>query len=323
MGDASRVGEVRRWAAQITEELQWNETDAGRLAIVATELATNLVRHAQQGEIWIATRAAFHEVEIIAVDRGPGIDDVAQAMRDGMSTGSGSPGTGLGALSRMADDFDIQSSVGGTICVVRVRPGSAKRTSLSRALGVVCLAVPPETVSGDAWGVAADHDVLSVIVADGLGHGPLAGEAAQAAIHSFAQDPFAPLATQLQSSHRALQGTRGAAVLTVRVEGPVLEFCGAGNVMGRVFSGISDRAVLGQHGTVGVQIAKPIPSSLTRPEYAALVLYSDGITSRWKPQDYVALLGRDASLMAASILWHNTRNRDDATVVVIKAKESL
>ena len=323
MGDASRVGEVRRWAAQITEELQWNETDAGRLAIVATELATNLVRHAQQGEIWIATRAAFHEVEIVAVDRGPGIDDVAQAMRDGMSTGSGSPGTGLGALSRMADDFDIQSSVGGTICVVRVRPGSAKRMSLSRALGVVCLAVPPETVSGDAWGVAADHDVLSVIVADGLGHGPLAGEAAQAAIHSFAQDPFAPLATQLQSSHRALQGTRGAAVLTVRVDGPVLEFCGAGNVMGRVFSGISDQAVLGQHGTVGVQIAKPIPSSLTRPEYAALVLYSDGITSRWKPQDYVALLGRDASLMAASILWHNTRNRDDATVVVIKAKESL
>src|SRR2546427_10611174 len=53
-------------------------------------------------------------------------------------------------------------------------------------MGAVCLAVAPETISGDAWAVRSGAGLAEVLVADGLGHGPLAGEAARAAVDVFA-----------------------------------------------------------------------------------------------------------------------------------------
>ncbi|WP_373849467.1 ATP-binding protein, partial [Delftia acidovorans] len=101
------MGEVRRHVVALASDMGWGDEDMGRSALVATELATNLVRHARDAEIWIAERPPLHDIEIICVDRGPGIEDIATAMQDGVSTGSGSPGTGLGAISRVADDFFV------------------------------------------------------------------------------------------------------------------------------------------------------------------------------------------------------------------------
>lgn len=321
MGDASRVGEVRRHASQAGVSLGWNETDCGRLAIITTELATNLMRHAVGGQMWIAVRDAFEDVEIIAVDRGPGIASIAESMQDGTSSAAGSAGTGLGAISRMADDFDVASTQEGTICVARVRREGAACHDLSRALGAVCLAVVPEMVSGDAWAVVQRGTDTSAIVADGLGHGPLAAQAAQAAIDTFVESPFQALVPLLQAAHMALQGTRGAAVLAMQLQASALQYCGAGNVAGRLFSGVFDQTLIGQHGTVGVQLGKPVATSQDRPAYAVVALHTDGIASRWKTQDHTALLQRDPVLLAASILWNNTRGRDDATVVILKPQE--
>lgn len=323
IGDASRVGEVRRHVAQLAAAQGWTDTDAGRLAIVATELATNLLRHAREGQMWVALRAPFDEIEVIAVDRGPGIENVTEAMRDGASTRQDSAGTGLGALARLADDFDLLSSPAGTIGVARVRPVGAARTVLSRKLGAVCLAVPPEPVSGDAWALSEDGGQSTVIVADGLGHGVLAAEAAQAALGAFAEVPSEPLDRVLHRCHGALQGTRGAAVLAVRTLADALQSCGAGNVAARVFTGLGERSLMGQHGTVGLQIPTLLVSSQERPQHSALIMYTDGITTRWQTKDYAGLLARDATLLAAAILWHNTRSRDDATVIVLQAEEAL
>lgn len=323
IGDASRVGEVRRYATQLGTAQGWTDTDTGRLAIVATELATNLLRHARQGEMWIATRTPFDEIEVIAADRGPGIDNIHEAMRDGASTRKDSAGTGLGALSRLADDFDCTTSAEGTICVARVRPASASRTLLSRRLGAICLAVPPEPVSGDAWSLCEDEGRVTLLMADGLGHGALAAQASQAALDAFAEGPGDPLDLVMRRCHVALQGTRGAALLAVRVQAEALQSCGAGNVAARAFSGLVERSLMGQHGTVGLQIPTLMVSSQERPKHSALVMYTDGITTRWQTKDYAGLLSRDATLLAAAILWRNTRGRDDATVVVMQAQEAL
>ncbi len=306
----------------------------GRSGLVATELATNLVRHARGAEIWIAARPPLHDIEIICVDRGPGIEDIATAMQDGVSTGSGSPGTGLGAISRVADDFFVVSAATGTVSLARLRQGRRAPSALSLRMGAVCLAVAPETISGDAWALRSGAGLAEVLVVDGLGHGPLAGEAARAAVDVFASqnangsgnesgaaDAAMPLGEFVAQAHAALRGTRGAALLAVRFGAQAVHSCGAGNISGRLFNGVASLSLSSQHGTAGVQISRPRVADCSSLDHGVLVLHSDGVSARWKHEDYAGLLGRDAGLLAACLLWHNTRSRDDATVVVLKAEE--
>ncbi len=323
MTDASCVGEVRRFCARVAQDWGWSEVDVGRLSLIATELGTNLVRHAKEGELWIAPMPAGQEVEILALDKGPGIVDVQRSFQDGVSTGSGSPGTGLGAIRRLATDFDIHSSPEGTLCVVRVLP-TGRKAPPERQWGAVSIAAPGETVCGDGWAVATDGARVSAVVADGLGHGPHAAAASDAALDVFAAAPFAPLATLVQDAHSGLQTTRGAALFALCMEASArLQYAGAGNVMGRIISGVFDRSMLTQHGTVGVQVRKTEVVALELPDHAMAVVHSDGIASRWKADEVVPLLQRDPTLIAAALLWKQRRGRDDATVLVIKQGVAL
>jgi anti-sigma regulatory factor (Ser/Thr protein kinase) len=323
MSDASCVGEARRFCANAVENFSWSEVDAGRLSLIATELGTNLVRHAQQGELWISARADVQEVELIALDRGPGIVDVQRSFEDGVSTGGGSPGTGLGAIRRLASDFDIHTSPRGTACLIRVR-SAGKSAPAPRQWGAVSIAAPGETECGDGWAVALDNGRLAAVVADGLGHGPQAAVAADAALDVFASAPFSPLEAQVQNTHRGLQTTRGAALFAMQLDPSAqLQYTGAGNVMGRIISGVFDRSMITQHGTVGVQVRRTEVATVELPDHAIALVYSDGIASRWKADEVILLLQRDPTLIAAALLWQQRRGRDDATVLVVKQGDAL
>src|SRR5215213_4177194 len=104
--EASQVGETRRAAVQATNPLTMSDTRRGEVAIVATELATNLVRHAQHGRLLLQTLDLRSEtcVELVAIDSGPGMADLHRCLRDGVSTGD-TLGTGLGAVRRLSDEF--------------------------------------------------------------------------------------------------------------------------------------------------------------------------------------------------------------------------
>src|SRR5688572_26788709 len=108
VSDPSTVGEARRVATRLGEQAGLNETDRGRAAIVASELATNLVRHARGGQLLLSAMSgpAAPGVEIISTDSGPGMTDVERCLRDGFSTG-GTPGNGLGAVRRLSAEFDV------------------------------------------------------------------------------------------------------------------------------------------------------------------------------------------------------------------------
>src|SRR5215831_12227860 len=130
--DPSKVGEVRRSANAIATAIGLSETDAGRFAILASEAATNITKHASHGQIVLRSlgTGAAAAAEVVAIDHGPGIANLDRALSDGYST-AGSSGTGLGAMSRLASVFDIYTSVGsGTVLVARVAsaaPGGRDR----------------------------------------------------------------------------------------------------------------------------------------------------------------------------------------------------
>ena len=317
--DPSGVGEVRRHVAVVCRELGFNEVTCGQAAILINELGSNLCKHAGKGHLWIAARPGdAPELEILSVDNGPGIRDLAQAMRDGFST-AGSPGTGLGAVQRLAADFDIHSEVGkGTVILARVRPGKPRERDFR--WGVVALPAPGETVCGDSWGVAFEDQRASLIVADGLGHGPLAAEASLAAVDLFAKQPFEEMKSALEESHVVLRMTRGAAVTRAQLdaEAETLQVAGAGNVAIRVVSGVFNRSVLAQNGTVGVQMRRVEETKTAWPAHALVVCHSDGLQSRWPPEAIAGLLGRDPTLAAAVLVRDFGRGRDDVTVLVVR-----
>ncbi len=324
--EATQVGEARRAALRLASEHEVDEIARGRIAIVVTELGTNLARHATKGRLLIGCRSSDEgcQVEVISVDSGPGMADVARCLRDGYSSG-GTPGNGLGAVQRLSSDFSVFSEPGkGTILLSRTWvPSPAAPQALSPrarfAHAGICLPAPGETVSGDAWDIRFDDGKATVIVADGLGHGPIAAEAAAEALKVFANVRAAP-SVVLERAHAALRVTRGAAVSIAEVDagaGTVL-FAGAGNVVGRLISGVEDRTLMSQHGTVGVQVRKLQDLSYAWPDHSIVVLHSDGLTTRWNLKDAGGLLQCDPAVVAAWLLREHARGHDDVTVVVLK-----
>jgi anti-sigma regulatory factor (Ser/Thr protein kinase) len=325
MGDESRVGEARRHAALLARDAAFDEVDAGRVAIVVTELGKNLVRHAQNGRLLVCAHPSAGEIEVIALDGGPGIADIGQSMGDGFSTG-GTPGTGLGAVRRLSDDFDIHSAIpGGTVILSRVRrKGIVSVEAAAVEVRGISVPVPGETACGDGWAAVLDGAGATLLVADGLGHGPDAAAASQAATGVLAAHPREAPSSLLERVHLRLRSTRGAAVAILRADTGAsrLQSCGAGNVVARVITGVSDRTLLMQHGTAGLQIRRPEQIEHEWPQHAVLVLHSDGITTRWNEQQLAPVLGRDPAMICAVILREHCRGRDDATVVVARRKRS-
>lgn len=105
VSDASQVAEARRLVSSYARSNGVAEARVAELAIVVTELATNLLKHAGGGHILATYRddAEGAGLELLALDSGSGMTDVGRCMDDGYST-AGSPGNGLGAIARLADD---------------------------------------------------------------------------------------------------------------------------------------------------------------------------------------------------------------------------
>ena len=336
--EPSQVGEARRAAARLAELAGLGETDRGKLAIVVTELANNLARHTggAGGEILLrplgnaegsdgAAAADAPGVEVLAVDRGPGMADVGACLRDGYSTG-GTSGTGLGAVRRLATTFDVHSSPpGGTVVLARVNadPAAGAAATPRRPKydwAVVCLPAPNETACGDAWRVAADGERLAVLLADGLGHGPLAATASEAAGAAFDADPFAGPGATLEASHLRMHGTRGGAVAVALLDGSAraARFAGVGNIAGSIVSPGASRGLFSHNGTAGVQVRKVQVFDYPWPADGMLVMHSDGLQSRWSLDGYPGATQRHPAVVAALLYRDFTRGRDDLTVAVVR-----
>lgn len=321
--DVSQVAEARRAAMALIGPLGFSQTGVGNVALVVTEAATNLVKHATGGEIllYALQSGRVGGVEVLALDRGPGIANVAQVLRDGYSS-AGSPGTGMGAIRRLADSFDIYSIPGtGTALLARLWSNPLPAT-LPHALevGAVSLAKPGQDVCGDRWAAAWFPDRTLILVADGLGHGPGAAEAALEAVRTFHEQATLTPTAIVEAIHAALRSTRGAAVAVAEVSPSRkdVRFAGVGNISGMVFSTDGSRQMVSYNGTAGYAARKIEEFTYPWPADAFLVLYSDGLVTQVRPERYPGLTKHHPDLIAATLYRDHVRGRDDATVVVAR-----
>lgn len=324
LSDDSQIGECRRSAKRLIEGYHFDEVSAGRISIIATELATNIVRHAGQGEILmqVLDDGRNPEFELLAIDRGPGMQDVDACMRDGYSTG-GTAGQGLGAVSRLSNTFDVFSSSGqGTVVLSRserdrvTREASGPRSTLE--FGALSLAMAGEIECGDTWRIADDGARVGLLVADGLGHGPLAASASQAAAAAFNEHPFDDPSLSMQRLHRALSGTRGAAAACAVLHAPALrlDYAGVGNIAGTVVTRERSRGMVSHNGTLGLQLLRTRQFEYEWPLGSRVVMHSDGLSARWSLSTYPGLHLRHSAVIAGVLYRDFGRPRDDITVVI-------
>jgi anti-sigma regulatory factor (Ser/Thr protein kinase) len=320
--DVSQTAEARREAVAIAGRNGFNEADIGRVALIATELGTNLVKHGRGGELLVGTFAddEGNGIELLAIDQGPGIGNVEQCLRDGYSS-AGTAGNGLGAVIRQSQLVDVASWPGvGTGVLSRVQPGTPdrKRSTSHSGWGAVSVAMPGQEVCGDSWSVQADG-ATTFFVADGLGHGQEAADASVEAVRLFHRFNGHRVPTLLDYVHGGLRATRGAAVSIARFDPAARQvvFSGIGNVAGGLESNGALRRMVTMPGTAGHN-ARKIKGFDYPFENGLIVLASDGIGTSWNFGRYPGIQSVHPALIAAILYRDFGRKRDDATVLVGK-----
>jgi hypothetical protein len=176
---------------------------------------------------------------------------------------------------------------------------------------------PHETQNGDAWVVHWCGRACRIAVLDGLGHGPDAAAASQAAVQRLGQAPDAKPTEALQLCHRTLAGTRGAAlsVVWIDTESNRLSYAGVGNVEGRIMQRASVERLTVYRGIVGAAMPRTREFHVDLSGEWLVLLHTDDVSARMSI-DMPNHVPFDPLVLAQGILQHWKRETDDATVVI-------
>jgi anti-sigma regulatory factor (Ser/Thr protein kinase) len=316
-----QAGEARRKAAALAGSLGFDETSAGRLAIIVTEAANNLWKHAGGGEILLTpTDPPGSGVEVLSLDRGPGMRDLERCFQDGYST-AGSSGTGLGAIRRLASEYDVYTTAdGGTALLAVVRPAGVSPRAGTTETGGVSVPIKGELVCGDDFAFVENGNGLELLVVDGLGHGPVASDCAAAAVEAFRENRNESPAEAMRDLHGALRATRGAAAVVGQLNWARGEarYTGIGNIVGFLWAEGKAKHMVSHPGIVGHDVRNVRELTFTLDHNVLVLLHSDGVSTHWSLAAYPGLTSRHPSLIAGVVYRDHSRGRDDATVVVAR-----
>jgi anti-sigma regulatory factor (Ser/Thr protein kinase) len=326
IGDPSAVAPARRGVATFAAQFGFDEEDAGRAALVATEIGTNLVKHGGGGELIVQSieRGGRIGLELLGLDKGPGIEDIARSLRDGYSTG-GSPGTGLGAMERLSQRFEIYSRPGrGTAVLSQLWPDAREPAPGPHEIGALVVPKPGEVACGDRWCYQERVEGIMVAGIDGLGHGLGAEQAATEACRVFDAEKHRPPQRLMQILHEALRPTRGAAVTLLEVDWDAgrITSVGVGNVAAAMINGTETKRIATDNGIVGHVISRPRELVHSCQTDTVVVLHSDGLTASWQADRYPGLMQHHAALIAGVLYRDCKRGRDDSLIVVIRRTPS-
>ncbi len=317
--DEGTAGAVRRAATNLGQDLVLPAERVAELAIVAAELVSNLHKHATEGMVHLRALRSGESVgvELVGMDTGPGMADVAASARDGYST-AGTLGIGLGAIARLATGVDAYSRVGaGTVIAAAVWGGRAPEAVA--AAGLV-RPIGGERVSGDGYGMRLVDGRLQVMLCDALGHGQLAHATTQTVLGLFRDAPPLRPAGVLDHLQRTGAHTRGAvaAVVDFDLDGAGVTCASLGNIAGWVVGPSGRRGITAQPGFVGDRQKRTI-REYTYPtgHGTVVVLHTDGLTDKWDLSSYPGLLARSPVVVAGTLLRDAGVRRDDAGVLVV------
>lgn len=321
--DRSFVAYAKREIHLLSSKWRFSETQIAEIDLIVSELCSNLIKHGGGGEILVRLMQRDRNsdlLEVICIDNGKGFDDAAKMMRDGFST-TQTLGHGLGSIYRLSDNFQLLSRVDwGTLlycCKHSSRPGDSTKRKVD--IKAVCVPKQAETVCGDGYEVKVKGSLTQILMGDGLGHGPMAHEAMEGACSIFRETDIDDPSEMIRKLHQELRKSRGLVCSLAYLDHRKNEWtiCGVGNIMSRIYTGITYKNYMGYNGVVGMNIPKTLNNSIVPAEKnQRLIMCSDGIRSGWDLSKYPGILRYDNAIIAASILKDFSRKTDDTSVLV-------
>jgi anti-sigma regulatory factor (Ser/Thr protein kinase)/serine/threonine protein phosphatase PrpC len=319
--DTQRAAEL---ACKFVDSLGFTPKDRAEIALVVTELASNLIQHASGGTVRLSRIEAVGHIgiQVESEDSGPGISDLEQAITDGYST-AGGLGTGLGTVNRLMDDLAAYSRPERgvrIICQRWMRPWTTDITGRKLAFGAATRSYHRLPENGDAfiikpWGRNAIAGVI-----DGLGHGQYAQRASQTARQYVEQHFDQPLESLFRGVGRACRATRGAVMALARfdLDQQKLTVASVGNIETRLIGNPERLNLVVKRGVVGLNAPSPVPSEHPWTSTSLLIMHSDGLHPHWSWNEFSDVAEAAPDVIARRLLQALGKIDDDATVVVAR-----
>lgn len=326
IAERSYVAYLKREIHSEVSKLNFSEVRVGEIDIIVSEICSNLIKHSSGGEVLYRSMQDEAEAtfEIIAVDNGPGIHDVAGMMKDGVSTAN-TLGHGLGAIERLSSLFQLYSLPGwGTVLYSKVstqEPRFIRKMPMELDVKALCVPKPREQFCGDGCIVKREGGKVKILFGDGLGHGEFAHEAMKVAEEIFMDSQEEGPVDLLRLLHEKMRRTRGmvATIAVADAGNGEWTICGVGNILTRVYTGVAYKNYMSYNGAVGLNIPKSMnQTTYTMEKNQHLVMVSDGIRSRWDLLRYGSILKHDSMVFASALYKDFSRGTDDASVLIAK-----
>lgn len=324
--DRSYLSVLKRDVHRLALQSGLSEKKIAEIDIVVAELGSNILKHGGGGEVLIMlTDHPVPALEIIGIDNGPGISDLNRMMKDGVST-TKTLGQGLGAMKRLSDFLQVYSvKAWGTIVLARfhLKPAPAVPPKQDFEIRTLLIPKPGEKVCGDGFYISTDRTGIRVFAGDGLGHGPEANNAVNAAINSFRYCMLKELSEVIRQIHVDVKNTRGlvGTLATFNYKDKHWRICGVGNIHTRTWTSTNSKTYLPYNGIIGHNLPRTINEQATEPGADQLLLLcSDGIRTRWDMNKYPGIFRYDMSILASAIYKDHARKTDDMSIVIVKVK---
>jgi anti-sigma regulatory factor (Ser/Thr protein kinase) len=325
--ERSFVAYVKREIHSMVARAKFSSIQAGEIDIIVSEIASNLIKHAGKGELLyrILSTESESTFEIISIDKGPGMSDTARMMKDGVST-TRTLGQGLGAIHRLSTTAQLFSMPGwGTILYSLVRSDNERRGAHEKPtdldIRALCVNKPREDVCGDGYRIKRSESEMLVFFADGLGHGPHAKEAVDRAGEFFQACQDIEPVDIIRQMHENIRRTRGlvGTVAFFNKKSAQWKICGVGNVLTRMYTGITYKNYLPYNGTIGLNLPNSMnPSVFNIERNQHLIMCSDGIQTRWDLNKYPSIFKYDNTVLAAAVYKDFNRANDDSSILIAK-----
>lgn len=322
---SAEVIAIRRIAREMAGEIGFDEATREEIGLVVSELASNITKYAPRGIITLSQICDMHRegLMIEAEDEGEGFN-IHTSMQDGIST-SGTLGVGLGAVNRLMDEFDILQREDRTgtriVCKRFLHDNSNHGQHSPFDFGVVSRPKPGESANGDSFIIKHIRNATLVGVIDGVGHGVLAYQAANAARQYVERHADLSLLEIFKGVDRACSSTRGVVMALAIFDWSQksFRFASVGNIEVSVQHGNYEKPkFIVRRGIVGKHAPQPV---ITENEWHAgniLALHSDGLSTHWSWQDFSLYNDHPAQVIAENIYNANQKDHDDATIVIVK-----
>jgi anti-sigma regulatory factor (Ser/Thr protein kinase)/serine/threonine protein phosphatase PrpC len=310
--------------SRFADSLGFSPAECEELALVITELATNVLKHATRGSLRLSRIEAPGRVgiQIESDDTGPGIPDLEQAITDGYST-VGSLGTGLGTVNRFVDELAACSRREPglrLVCQRWIRPKTSGLHMVELVCGIATRSYRLLPENGDAFIIKQWERQALVGVIDGLGHGQFAQRAALTARQYIEHHYDQPLVSLFRGVGRACRTTRGVVMALARfdLDRQKLTLASIGDIEVRLIGNSERFNFVVKRGIVGLNAPNPVPSEHSWTSNSLLIMHSDGLRTKWAWDEFSDVARAAPPVIARRLLEGLGKLDDDATVVVVR-----